>query len=156
MTLSDIVVSDVWDNATKKLFFEKLKKARDSYNKSKNCVDKALNIASPDDKHKLTEAINLVDYAIDNFSDDEFALARAYQVKGELLERYAHKYSDAFNYYTKWADLDTNLSGHEFARIRSLFRVNKLKATEKVADLYLSLKENISDLPSKDHRFWLS
>src|SRR5437879_1381892 len=101
ITLSNIVSSEIWDEPTKSLFFERLKRVRDSYNKSKSCVDKALNIIIVDDKFKIKEALDLVDYAINHFNDDEFALSYAYQAKGTILEKYAHKYLDAFEYYKK-------------------------------------------------------
>jgi tetratricopeptide (TPR) repeat protein len=148
--------SNLWSDTTEKTFFEKLKQSHGSYNKTKKCISKAFEIVTENDNARISEAISLVEYAIKNFQDDEAALAYAYKANAEILEFYAHRYYESFEYYEKWSDLHTNLVGHEFSRVRVLLRAHHLKAAKDVIGLYLSLKDQILELPSRSYRFWLS
>jgi hypothetical protein len=156
MKLDEITKSNIWDDEIKTLFFNKLKLSKTNYNKSENCVVKALNIASNNKKYYINEALQLIDYSIQNFSDRSLILARAYSTKGLILEKYNRNFYSAFEYYTKWSELNTNLAGHEFDRLRSYLRYKKLKPDNFFYELFNNLKEKLHNLPTKQFRFWIA
>ncbi|WP_321430285.1 hypothetical protein [uncultured Methanolobus sp.] len=107
MKLSEIVLSNEWDENIKQEFFVRLRRSPLDYHKMKNCVDKSYNIASTGDSYKVSEAIKLLDYAMENY-DDNYGMAYSLQINGHILERYSHDFLAAYECCTKWSQIDTN------------------------------------------------
>ncbi len=154
MKLSEIVDSDEWNDEIKEIFFKKLKRSPSDFHKSQNCLVKAYNIAKTEDKEKVKEAINLVDYVIKNFSDETHSLQRAYSLKGNILEYYLRDFKGAFECYNKWSQIGSTLAGHDFEKLRVWIRYSKLKPNTTLYDLIKNLEK--THLPSKEFRFWTS
>jgi hypothetical protein len=80
-------------------------------------------------------------------------MAYSLQVKGYILEKYLRDYLAAYECYTKWADIGTNLIGHDFKRLRSWLRASKLKPNKQLMEL-MSANLDKGLWPSKEERFW--
>ncbi len=156
MTLSEMVHSKAWNPEIEATFKKQLKRSPSNFHKAQNCTVKALHIYVPGDAERNTAALHLIDFAIENYCQDNFDLARAYSAQGRIHEDGNFEYQKAFESYSKWADLKTNFGGHEFDRVRSFLRANHLKPTTEFKTLFLELQNKLDSFPTKMWRFWMA
>lgn len=156
MDLQEIVKSSEWDEAIRLNFFQKLDHLNTTQNKIQNCIQKSLKLAASKDSYKMSEAINLMDYVIENFNKDTFSVTRAYSMKGIIYELYIRDFFKAYECYTKWSEIGGKCEGYEFDRLRSWIRATKLQPSEQLFVLIENMQKTQPHLPTRQIRFWLS
>lgn len=154
MKLNEIVNSSDWNDEIKDEFFKKLKRSHNDYNRGQNCILKALNICKGGGD--LKEAFFLLDFVLENYSDDIFNLSRMYSVKGNIYENYLNDFENALQCYKEWKKLNSNLGGSEFLIVRAYLRNNELIADNEFLRLFSKYKSKLGNLPTRDYLFWMS
>jgi len=156
MKLKELVDSTVWNEDVEKMFFQKLKRSTDDYNRAQNILVKARNILQGKGKNKIKDALYLCDHIIHEFPEEKFNIARAIALKGEIYEDHLYDHHRAYGQYLLWSKIkNCTLGGYQFYCLRSAIRANNYACNDEIlswADKFLSLD---IILPTLSNQYWL-